>query len=451
MCIVRQSTKYMAIGMGLILVLILSVPLYAQVAKITIWSAETTAANRSGLDTLLEKFYNEHPNVKVEVTAIKWPDVMLKGLTAFTVGGEPDMMIPAVAAVADFWKLEAIDPLDEIIQQIGEEDFFESALEQVRYEGHYLGVPFWNEPSGIFYKKPYFQEKGLKIPKTWGEWVPVCEALTEDLDGDGTIDRYGFLLPGAREHYPGNVYNEMLWKNGSSVWTKEGDLNFSRLSVEALDFYVKLFREFSSPGSIGYGFAELYEMLARDEVASEMTMGHAMKRVIEEYPQLQDEMGVFPMPANERFTDRLWVGNAPTTVYMVFRSARHKEEIAKLILFLMRPENVAYWCNRRPIGQIPVTRSALDHPSYWENPQVKRHKDMVQTLAKIVEYGHSGYMYYGPHPYAGRAYGSLILTDMVQKVIVDGWSSKKTVEWGAKEILRMTGGTIKWVGKGDFE
>ncbi len=450
MYIVRQATKYMAIGISLILVLTLSVPLYAQ-AEITLWSCETTDANRSGFDTLLEKFYEENPNVKVEVTPIMWPDVMLKGLVAFSTGAEPDMMIPAVAAITDFWKLGAIQPVDEIMEQIGEEDFFKSALEQVRYEGHYLAVPFWNEPGGIFYKKTYFEEKGLKIPETWDEWVSVNEALTEDLDGDGTIDRYGLLLPGAREHYPGNVLNEMLWKNGSSVWTKEGDLNFDRSTVEALDFYVNLMTEYSSPGSIGYGFAELYEMLGRDEVASEVTMGHAMKRVIEEYPELQDKIGVFPMPTNEGFTDRLWVGNAPTTVFMIFRSARHKEEIAELILFLMRPENIAYWCNRRPIGQIPVTKSALNHPTFWENPKVGRHRDMVQTLAKIVEYGHSGYMYYGPHPLAGRVYGALVLTDMIQKVIVDGWSSKQAVEWGAQEILRIAGGTVEWVGRDYFE
>jgi len=79
------------------------------------------------------------------------------------------------------------------------EDFLPKLIEPFYYKGGLYGFPRdWNDAI-IFYNKKLFDEVGLVYPeKNWriDEFLQIAKKLTKDIDGDGKIDQYGYLLTG---------------------------------------------------------------------------------------------------------------------------------------------------------------------------------------------------------------------------------------------------------------
>lgn len=78
-------------------------------------------------------------------------------------------------------------------------------------------IPWFDGGSFLYYRKDFFEAEGVSVPTTWDEMVEVGKKLTKDLDGDGTIDQWGFVTTGV----PGdlyNIYTEYLLQAGGEEW-----------------------------------------------------------------------------------------------------------------------------------------------------------------------------------------------------------------------------------------
>ncbi len=53
---------------------------------------------------------------------------------------------------------------------------------------------------GLFYNKAIFSELGLEVPKTWDEFIAVCEAVKAD-------GKYTVLSAGAADQWPLNMFS----------------------------------------------------------------------------------------------------------------------------------------------------------------------------------------------------------------------------------------------------
>lgn len=74
---------------------------------------------------------------------------------------------------------------------------------------------------------------------TWDKFVEYCQILTQDTDGDGVVDQYGFT--GFKE----DVFSLLLMSNGASIAAGNTEGLSSAATVEALDFYSKLYNEYN--------------------------------------------------------------------------------------------------------------------------------------------------------------------------------------------------------------
>ncbi|MGQ9889029.1 MAG: ABC transporter substrate-binding protein [Aggregatilineales bacterium] len=78
-------------------------------------------------------------------------------------------------------------------------DYYPGILAVNEYEGGIYGLPWIAQPVVTYYNKALFDAAGLDYPTpdwTWDDFIELAKALTLDIDGDGTVDQWGFINNG---------------------------------------------------------------------------------------------------------------------------------------------------------------------------------------------------------------------------------------------------------------
>jgi multiple sugar transport system substrate-binding protein len=95
------------------------------------------------------------------------------------------------------------------------------------YRGNSYAIPYLGHCLVVYYNKAHLRAAGLPEPAkdwTWEDFLRYTKALTRDLDGDGKIDRFGFMRPF-------NFYHSLPWFWSAGGNELEPDLKHCRLST----------------------------------------------------------------------------------------------------------------------------------------------------------------------------------------------------------------------------
>ncbi len=126
------------------------------------------------------------------------------------------------------------------------------------YDGKYYGVPFSAQSFALLIRKDWREKVGAQQPKTWDDMVALAKAFTtQDPDGNGKADTYGFDVPGATKRgYMSWFFSSFLWSYGGDFFTdkkgKYAPAVNSTESVAATNWFKGLFCDSKvvQPGAI---------------------------------------------------------------------------------------------------------------------------------------------------------------------------------------------------------
>ncbi|WP_284141047.1 sugar ABC transporter substrate-binding protein [Virgibacillus sp. LDC-1] len=152
-------------------------------------------------EELLKEFYDENPNIKVDVESIPHGDYQQK-LSVLAAGNElPDVGWVAERMVPQFVKNDILTDITDIVEDKDFEfdDFIPSTLDLWKHDGKLLGLPFSTPPMILYYNKTMFEEAGLETPNelakkdewTWEQFEKSSKALS---GGKGSERTYGARL-----------------------------------------------------------------------------------------------------------------------------------------------------------------------------------------------------------------------------------------------------------------
>jgi multiple sugar transport system substrate-binding protein len=151
-----------------------------------------------------------------------------------------------------------LEPLDSLLKNpelthpdFDFEDFFEGTVTACTMGGNLLAMPVTAGTQVVFYRKDLFEKHGLKIPDTFDEFEEVVKKLTMDTDGDGNTDIYGFVSRGTNTS---PAFYPFLRGFGGGFVDKGKVVINTPESVKALEFYVKLLREYGPPGTAAFSW-----------------------------------------------------------------------------------------------------------------------------------------------------------------------------------------------------
>ncbi|AWW37001.1 hypothetical protein ADL00_13350 [Streptomyces sp. AS58] len=317
------------------------------------WQQESVEANKE----LVAEWNAAHPDVRVEYVQGSWDSVHDQLLTAFEGGEAPDIIHDASDDLADFAYGGHLADLTDLVSDRLRSDIPRRSWRTTTFGDGIYGVPFLQEPRVIIANATWLRESGVRIPTpgdpwTWAEFRQV----TAELGGDG---KYGVAWP-LKE--PVSATLNLSLSTGGQLFHRGADGKVT-VRFEAADETVPrtIHDQVNTDGSasdstLGSGGSDTLPGFFGGRYAM-VPLGFSYRQQIVQQAPEGFDWQVLPAPAG---ADGLSQGVSPQTL-SVAQDSPHKEEAAKFIDFLLRPENMV----RLALGDwmLPTGTRALEDPA----------------------------------------------------------------------------------------
>jgi len=341
----------------LLLVGILGASLFGKVV-VEFWHA-MGGGHGEALKEIIASFNRAHPDVEIKGVYVGNYGVLSQKLLASAQSGT----LPVLSQAYSNWTAKLIeggyvqdlnvfinDPAVGLTKEEWE-DIFEPFRKNVTWGDKVYALPFNKSTYVLFVNTDALDLEGLEPPKDMTDLLVTALALTQDLDGDGEVDQYGF---GIRPTV--DTFQIFLRQNGGRILTLKDDGTYeitvnSPEAVEALQFMVDLVHKYKVAymqggylsGPFGDGKVAMYigSTAGKPYVARACKGKHGWTWV--------------QLPKWKTFAPPF----AGTDVIM-FNTATDEQKKAawEFMKYLMSPQITVYWAIKT--GYMPVRKSALE-------------------------------------------------------------------------------------------
>ncbi len=299
------------------------------VVTLTFWDNQQSESGLSEYQqAAVDEFEATHPNIKIEVVTVPYPEYRDKLLIAVQGGTPPD-----ISTVDQIWNSEfavagAIIPLDDYIAEsetVTQENFFPGAWDSAVWEDQVWGIPFnidvWQF---TFYNNALLEaaEVDPEMLTTWEGLQEAGEALT-----DADAGQYAVGLVGHRGEDTVVIMDSFIYSNGGSVLNEDGTCALGEPeATEALEYLVSLL-PYAPEGVANASTGSMRELFLNGSLATEW------------WPALEQ-----PTLFNSELDWDFVVGTAPegkTSIgtlggwnLVIYADSPHKEEAWEFIQFM---------------------------------------------------------------------------------------------------------------------
>jgi multiple sugar transport system substrate-binding protein len=306
---------------------------------------------------LISQFNEANPGIQVEYRSTPWANWYQTFTTAIGAGTAPDVSTGAAYQAVQFYDQGAVAAVDDVVAALESSgalaDFLPGTIDRLRYDDHYVAVPWAIDIRVLYCRKDLFEAAGIEPPTTWEEFA----AAAAELSTGG--QQYGYVLAGAEN---GGVHNILAFtlNNGGGLFTPERGVNLmDERNVEALQFLADLVAAGAvHPASAGYTGDDSLKAFTQGDAAMILSNPGLETR----FPDLADQIGILaPLasPSGEKGTVS-WVNNV-----MLYEQSEHKDQAMEFLLW--RLDNLLPLWTEGHVTQIPVRQSIADDPFIAEN------------------------------------------------------------------------------------
>lgn len=363
------------------------------------------------------KEFEQSKGVKVNVSFIPAEELFRKWMASVEAKTFPDVSEMWISNIIQFEHMGILLDITDVFSEMNAKSLLSPMLsDAVTAEGRKIGLPLHSSAEAHYWRKDILANLGLSVPDTWDQLKDTAKKITEE----GSF--YGFATALGRPATDGEKFiNTVIWSYGGSVADKEGNLVLkSEETLEAVKYIAGLVEE----GIMPRGIASWDDGSNNRAYQTKWAAGIQNTASVYNYMRQNDSAllentAITPIAEGPvgRFSDV-----SPHAI-VANKATRHPEIAKELIKFIMEPVRYQGWIEQAG-GQIqPVYPALLDNP-FWKDPYKKAFAEMG------AKYG----VYEGwpgpPTAAAGEIFAGYVLSDMIQKVIVEGWTSEQALEWG---------------------
>ena len=315
------------------------------------------------LRSVMEDYMALYPNVTLNPVECSMNDLYTTLITQATAGTLPDIFTMSEAYSANCLEMGmAVDNLPELLGEDYMNSLMPAAVENATIDGTLVYMPWQNNITAMVYRKDLFEEKGIEIPKTWDEFLEAAKALTEDTDGDGTIDRYGCVFAGQRNDSAESRFQTFALTYGCDLVTDNGDGTYtSGFGTEEFKNAMESFIDLAvnagvaPAGFVETGYSEAYTMIASGEACMFFSPSNVLGGIYTANPDMRGKMGSFPMPVAE--------GVDPVTSFSsvgmtISSTCENPEVAADFLKYMTSVETSVEW--NEATCRLPVVEEALN-------------------------------------------------------------------------------------------
>lgn len=190
---------------------------------IQFWNSYTGALEGE-LGTIVKQFEASHPGINVKLVYQPY-DTMLQSLqTAVAAKQPPALSQLELTQMAQLASFGALDPLSKEVSSADEKKLQAAMIPAIAtansYDGTLYTVPMGYNSNVLYYNPALIKKAGLtpaELPKTWAQLEKDGALLTQDTNGDGKPDVYGYGFPSQAPW----ILEARIWEAGGEVFNKD--------------------------------------------------------------------------------------------------------------------------------------------------------------------------------------------------------------------------------------
>ncbi len=312
-------------------------------------------------EALIAQFNEATPAIQVEYRSTPWANWYQTFTTAIGAGSAPDVSTGAAYQAVQFYDQGAVAAVDELVAELEStgalDDFLPGTIERLRYDDHYVAVPWAIDIRVLYYRRDLFEDAGVEPPTTWEDFAAAAAALTT---GE---QQYGYVLSGAEN---GGVHHILAFclNNGGGLFTPERAVNLmDERNVEALQLLADMVAAGSvHPASAGYTGDDALKAFSQGDAAMVLATPGLEGRL----PEIGEQIGVMqPLtsPSGEQGTVS-WVNNI-----MLYEQSESKEQAMEFLAW--RLDNLLPLWTEGHVTQIPVRQSIADDDYFADKENIR--------------------------------------------------------------------------------
>lgn len=396
--------------------------------EITFWHSFTQGPRLESIQSTADKFMEEHPDVKINIETFSWADFYTKWTTGLASGNVPDMSTALPGQVVEMMDAGAIIPLNDLIDKIGKDKFYEKALSEGEQEGEYYSIPLYSHAQVMWYRKDLLKEAGLDVPKTWDEFAQAAKALTKD-------GVYGCSFPcGSGDLMATRFLNFYVRSAGESLLTDDLKANLtSDAAIDGINFWVDIYKNCSPKDSVNYVTLDQANLYYQGKTAFDFNSGFQISGVETNSPDLVDQIDCAPLPKiNENDED--YGAETSNIPMVVWQNSEHPEICKAFMEELYKPETYVEFLQATPVGMLPAIKGISDTEEYKANEIVKKFANAEQVITNAMDMGTAIGFEHGPSVQAGLLTSQSVIENMFQKILIDGQDVKKAAQQAEDEL-----------------
>jgi multiple sugar transport system substrate-binding protein len=397
---------------------------------LVLWHQEQPPNRVQQFQKVIDAFNKSQKNIQVQQQVQNWEDAYQKTTSAIQAGNQPDLQFTIPDFTVAIKETGAVQPVADIVEDINSSHpFLEAAVQPYSYEGDTWAVPIFGMIQMLWYRKDMFEAAGLdpeSPPKDWDELRQYSEQLTSG-------NKYGMGITSSKHLYTDQeFYTFMITNGGKELFAEDGSVTFDTPNnVETVAFYKEL-SQFSPPGSNSWTWAEPQAALNNGTLAMAIEKGQFLGPFEEDSGRPASDLGVAPVPwppDGERGS--IYYSNGA----MLLTDDEEKKEAAKEFLsFVMEPKNYADLLLAEPGLFLPLTEDGAS-PAWKDSEVLGKYPEAVNLM---VEQSKHGYLFGFTRDKIPQGIGQIsaenLLSQVVQKAIVEGESPEAAVAWGQQEM-----------------
>ena len=385
--------------------------------EITFWHSFSQGPRLENIQKAADAFVKANPKVKITIETFSWADFYTKWTTGLASGNVPDMSTALPNHVVEMIDVDAILPLDTLIDRIGRDRFNQAPLTEMTIDGKCYAVPLYSHAQVMWYRKDLLEKYSLEVPTTWDE---LYDAATTIAEGEGGAV-YGCSVPlGAKDMMATRYLNFYVRSAGERLLNDDNSANItSQAAIDGINYWVNMYKKNSPSDSINYGVLDQATMYYVGTNAFDFNSGFQIGGVNTNRPELLDQISCAPMPALSKGTEQK--GYETSNIPMViWKNSEHPEVCEAFMEFLYQPEYYIPFLQSVPVGMLPALKEIASDPAFLADPMIQKFQSEMQVIAKAVGEGTAIGMENGPCGQAGLIVSQHVIEEMFQDIILNG-------------------------------
>lgn len=397
--------------------------------EIVFWHSFTQGPRKDYMQNVADEFMKEHKDVKITIETFAWPEFYTKWTTGLTAGQVPDISSALPTHVVEMIDADAIIPLNDVIDDIGRDRFYEAALREGTVGEDNYSLPLYTHAQVMWYRKDLLEEANIEVPETWDELFEAAVKISE------TTDKYGLSVPmGSTDMMATRFLNYYVRSAGETLLTEDGKANLtSDVAIEGINYWVEMYKETSPEGSVNYDVLDQANLFYHGNTAFDFNSGFHIGGVEANSPHLLDHIDAAPIPKINKDDEKQGIETSNTPM-VVWKNSKHPEIAKEFLKKLYDKEEYIKFLHSVPAGMLPALKDIEDEPAYLDNETLEKFDNAAKVIALEVSEGTAIGMEYGPKVEAGILTSQAIIENMFQEIVVSNKPIQKAAEDAEREL-----------------